>query len=161
MVGTEEFCAANWVGVGQAPARLVPAGSCGTAVKGGVGDDILLLGDAILAQGLQDVLLAEPCVEDAPASAQDVLGSCLGPSEAPRYAHTRRPIHVVLDVILGFKAQAIAERHVRTDLPVILDKRTGSQSSRHTREDSRPSAKTGSDRNCRSIHRWYCIPAGR
>src|SRR5580704_19233951 len=75
--------------------KACATGSCGTAVKGGVGDDILLLGDTIPAQGLEDVLLGEPCVEDAPASAHDILGCCLGPSEAPRYAHTRGPIHVV------------------------------------------------------------------
>ena len=81
----------------------------------------LFLVDAVQPLRLHDKVLGKAVIEHAKAGADDGFrrGVFL-PAQTPGKTQTRRPIAMVLDAVLGFKAQPITDRHIRTDLPVVF-----------------------------------------
>src|ERR1700730_9134535 len=95
----------------------------GLAVRTGVRtNDGLQLGKAVQPLRLEDEVVRETVVENSEAGTQYGFRCRLFPSasETPGKTDARSEIAMVVDVILGFKAQAKAERHVGTNPPIIL-----------------------------------------
>src|SRR6185312_5848224 len=84
-------------------------------------DEIVRLRDAIKAQRGQDRVLADAVEEDSVASPNDSFRSRLALcARGPCKADAGCPIHVVVDIVLGFVAQSGIQRKVRSDAPVVL-----------------------------------------
>lgn len=91
-------------------------------IEVGVVENVILLGDAILALRLEDVAGGEPIVEEASAKAKDVdRGLLIGAAEGPGEAETRRGVGVVRNGGLTFEAEADVERDVLRDLPLVVN----------------------------------------
>ena len=72
----------------------------------GIVDDELLLHDAIHAIGLQDLLGLKAIVENSKAAADDNFWRGASSADSPGKSQARRPVAVIMNVILGFKTQA-------------------------------------------------------
>ncbi len=87
---------------------------------------ILLLGDPVQTVRIQHVVLTEAIVEQPEATAQHGFRCALAsPADAPRKTDARGPIRMIVNRVLGFKAQTGAERESGTHLPIILHVQTG------------------------------------
>ena len=86
----------------------------------------MLLGDAVLANGLQDVAFTEAIEEPSIAAADHGLGLA-GAMRAgrPCEGEPRSPVGVVADVVLRLVAEAIAQREVGAELVVVLEEEAG------------------------------------
>ncbi len=105
---------------GRAGAVGGSAGADG-GVEVGVGDDLFLFGDAVLALRFEDVAGGEALVEEAEAGAENGDGRLvLWTVEGPRGTETGGEVGMVGHAGLGFEAQTIAERYVGTDLVVVF-----------------------------------------
>src|SRR5207248_8234689 len=84
-------------------------------------NDELLLIYSIEPLRLHDEALGKTIVKDAEAGTYHRFGrSILLAAHAPGKADARRPVTVVIDSVLRLKAQAVTERHVAVQLPVIF-----------------------------------------
>jgi len=87
---------------------------------------ILLLGDAIQAVRIQNQVLGEAVVEQAKPAAQYGFRRALSSSaNAPGKAEPGRPVAMIVNGVLRFKAQSAAEGEIGTNLPVILHVQPG------------------------------------
>ena len=70
---------------------------------------------------LHDQILLKAIIEESKAGTDDRFrcGIFL-PAQAPRESYARRPIAMIVDAVLRFKPQPIAEGHVGTYLPVVF-----------------------------------------
>ncbi len=88
--------------------------------------DVLLLRHAVQTVRMQDQILVESVVEQAKTAAQHGFRRVLSPSaDTPRKAQPWRPVRMIVNRVLGFKAQAAAQRESGTHLPVILYVQSG------------------------------------
>jgi hypothetical protein len=106
----------------------------GTGCGGITGSDthVLLLGYAVQAVRIENQVLGEAVVEQAKAAAQHGFRRALSSSaNAPGKAEPGRPVGMIVNRVLRFKAQAAAQREVGTHLPVILHVQPGPPRDRH------------------------------
>src|SRR5271155_5185517 len=82
----------------------------GDRIGCGRSQDVLLLNLAVLAVGVQNQVLSEAIVEESKTAAQHCLRGVLAASaEAPGETEPWRPVSVIVDAALRFKAQAAAQ----------------------------------------------------
>ncbi len=88
-----------------------------------IGEQVLLLGDPVVALRGENVAQREAIVKHAETRADHAFRAPGSGSRAgrPSDADTRRPIAMVADIGLRLVAQAQVERDIRTNAPVVAD----------------------------------------
>ena len=86
-------------------------------------DDELLLGNSVQPFRLQKLLGLEAVVENSETAAQDHFRRRIPAANSPRNSQARRPVAMIVDVVLRLKAQASAESDVWANPPVILQRK--------------------------------------
>src|ERR1019366_5445297 len=88
---------------------------------GRIGYNVLLLRHAVQTVGIEDQILGEAFVKQPKTGAQyGFRGALPASAYAPGNTEPRRPVRMIVNRVLRFKAQTTAQREVRTHLPVVL-----------------------------------------
>ena len=110
----------------------------------------LRLGDSVHALGLQDQILGKAVIEDSVANAQHGLRSALGAAQAPGETEAGSKVCLVVDGTLALKAQAVAQREVRAQLPIVLGIESDVCKGKLRRVDF-----PGPPNNCEGVPAWW------
>ena len=89
--------------------------------KFGIGHYELRQVHAVQPLLLQHVAQSKPVVKYSKSSPQDHLRRALPSADSPRKSQPRCPVRVIVDVVLRFKPQSVAEGDVRPHPPVVLN----------------------------------------
>ena len=100
-------------------AKLVK-GDVDAGKAGWVVDKELLLGHAVEAFRLQDLPGLESVIENPVAAPNDNFRRSTPAAHSPGETQSRGPVAVVVDGVLGFEAEAAAERDIGLQAPVVL-----------------------------------------
>src|SRR5215469_5780737 len=115
----------------------------------------LRLADSVEPVFLENVGGIEAVVEDSETCAQNRFGRRLAATaKAPSETQARSPVGMIADFVLRFEAQAIAERDVRADVPIVLRVEADVDLS-YTRKriSGHPSRGAGGEQKLRSVLR--------
>src|SRR5580700_3385434 len=105
----------------------------------------LFLRNAIHALCLQNLGFLEAIIKNSKPAAQHNLGRTALASNSPGKSQARRPVCVILNPSLSFKAQTVAESDVGAYLPIVLVVKSSIEVAHYQRRTADGVSELGSD----------------